>query len=131
MDLLMTVEGMKFCLILAVELLHIFCFTYCGSMLIDESSNVREMLYSVHWYSFNSNQKKILNIFQVQTECLCCLLLEFIISISTCFYRLCRLLTRFSMYLAKSKLERKTAEYSNLKQLCLVLSTQHHKILFV
>ncbi|XP_039289479.1 uncharacterized protein LOC120352534 [Nilaparvata lugens] len=68
MDSLMTMEGMKFCLILAVELLHIFCFTYCGSMLIDESSNVREMLYSVHWYSFNSNQKKILNIFQVQTE---------------------------------------------------------------
>ncbi|XP_039289477.1 uncharacterized protein LOC111048992 isoform X1 [Nilaparvata lugens] len=67
MDSLLTLEGLKFCSVLILEILHMFCFTYCGSALIEESQNVRKSLYNIHWYNFNSNQKKIVNIFQMQT----------------------------------------------------------------
>ncbi|RZF40776.1 hypothetical protein LSTR_LSTR011293 [Laodelphax striatellus] len=67
MDSLWTIEGLKFISIFFFEILHIFCFTYFGSMLVEESHNVKRSLYSIHWYGFNSNQKKILNIFQIQS----------------------------------------------------------------
>ncbi|XP_039289625.1 odorant receptor 56a-like isoform X3 [Nilaparvata lugens] len=66
-DSLLTFDGAKFCLIFSIEVVNIFIYTYCGSMLIEESRQIQKSLYSINWYGFNSSQKKILNIFQIQT----------------------------------------------------------------
>ncbi|XP_039289624.1 uncharacterized protein LOC111056502 isoform X2 [Nilaparvata lugens] len=52
-----------FGLMLTVNMLTIVTI----SLLLTRSRQIQKSLYSINWYGFNSSQKKILNIFQIQT----------------------------------------------------------------